>query len=195
MTPLALLRHFPTDWNGEGRMQGRVDRPLTPEAQAALRALRPPADWRAARVLASPLARAQATARALWPTVETDPRLLELDWGRWEGRRRAELIADPASGYAPVEVWGWDRRPPGGESPADAWTRVAPLLAEIAAAARPTVLVAHRGLIRVILARAHGWNFDRPEPFRIKRGRLNPMTLDPAGRPREPGPLLPLEAV
>lgn len=194
MTPLALLRHFPTDWNGEGRMQGRVDRPLTPEAQAALRALRPPAAWRAARVLASPLARAQATARALWPTVETDPRLLELDWGLWEGRRRDDLIADPASGYAHVEHWGWDRRPPGGESPADAWARVAPLLAEIAAAARPTVLVAHRGLIRVILARAHGWDFDRPEPFRIKRGRLNPMTLDAAGLPRDPAPLLRLEA-
>jgi probable phosphoglycerate mutase len=192
MTPLALLRHFPTDWNGDRRLQGRVDRPLTPEARAALAGLAAPAPWSEARVIASPLIRARETAETLWPAVETDDRLLELDWGAWEGRRVAELLADPDSGYAHVEAWGWSRRPPGGESPADAWARVAPLLAEIAASGRPTVIVAHRGLMRVILARAWGWDFDRPEPFRIRRGRLMPLALDAAGAPVRPEPDAPL---
>jgi probable phosphoglycerate mutase len=191
-TTLGLLRHFPTDWNGEGRMQGRVDRPLTAAARALLADLRPPAEWAGARVLASPLRRARDTAAALWPEHEIDPRLTELDWGAWEGRRRVDLAADPATGYRDVETWGWDHAPPGGESPAAAWARVAPALAEIAAAPgaddRPTVIVAHRGLIRVILARAWVWGFDRPEPFAIKRGRINVVALGPDGAPRQPLP-------
>jgi probable phosphoglycerate mutase len=184
------MRHFPTDWNRAGRLQGRLDRPLTGEARAALSRFAVPAPWDRARVIASPLSRALDTARALWPEVETDPRLLEVDWGGWEGLRPADLLADPGSGFVPMERWGWTRRPPGGESPADVWARVAPLLVEIAAAAFPTVFVAHRGLIRVILARAHGWDFDRPEPFAIKRARLSPVRLDPDGAPRDPGPLV-----
>jgi probable phosphoglycerate mutase len=187
MTQIALLRHFPTDWNAEWRLQGRVDRPLTEAARAALSALAPPPPWVGADALSSPLSRARETAAALWPAHRVDPRLTELDWGAWEGRRGEDLLADPASGYAHVEQWGWRLRPPGGESPAEAWARVAPLLREIAEAGRPTVLVAHRGLMRVILAKAWGWDFDRPEPFRIKRGALMPLALDSEGRPGAPG--------
>jgi probable phosphoglycerate mutase len=188
MTRIALLRHFPTDWNGEGRLQGRTDRPLTEAARAALAGLRPPPPWDGARVLASPLTRATETAAALWPRVETDPRLVELSFGDWEGRIAAELLADPESGFTAMDRWGWTRRPPGGESPADAFARVAPLLAEIAADGRPAALVCHRGLIRAILARAWGWDYDRPEPFAIKRGRLLPLSLGPDGAPCDPAP-------
>ncbi|MEM9736902.1 MAG: histidine phosphatase family protein, partial [Pseudomonadota bacterium] len=33
MTRVALLRHYPTDWNGEARLQGQTDRPLTEAAR------------------------------------------------------------------------------------------------------------------------------------------------------------------
>jgi len=185
---IGLLRHFQTDWNRDHILQGRADRPLTDAARAALAALAPPPPRDGARVIASPLSRAQDTAAALWPAFETDARLTELDWGAWEGRRGADLLADPSSGYGHVETWGWERRPPGGESPADAWARVAPALADIAAAGRDAALVIHRGVMRVILARALGWDFDRPEPFAIRRARLYPVTLDPDGTPRAAGP-------
>jgi probable phosphoglycerate mutase len=188
MTRVALLRHFPTDWNREGRIQGRTDRPLAPDAQAALSALRPPALWDEARVIASPLIRARDTAAALWPDFETDPRLVELSFGDWEGRIAADLLADPDSGFTSMDRWGWTRRPPGGESPADAFARVAPLLAEIAVDGRPAVLVCHRGLMRAILAPSWGWGYDRPEPFAIKRGRLLPLRLGPDGAPTDPAP-------
>ena len=192
-TPVALLRHFPTDWNREHRLQGRIDRPLTADSLKELAGLALPAPWDLARVVSSPLTRAVQTAEALAGTpVPTDPRLIELEWGEWEGRHGADLLADPDSGFRPVEDWGWDRRPPGGESPGDAWARVQPALAEIAATGAPTVLVIHRGLIRVILAKAWGWNFDRPEPFRIKKGKLCPLVLDEDGSPRDPAPILPL---
>lgn len=191
---IALLRHFPTGWNDEGRLQGRADRPLTPGARAALARLAVPLPWDAARVLASPLARAADTARALFPSVALDARLVETDMGAWEGRRGVDLLADPASGFGPVETWGWSGRPPGGESPADLRARVAPLLAEIAAAGGRWVLVTHRGLMRAILAQAWGWNYDRPEPFAIKRARLHPLRLDARGAPCDPAPLVRLIA-
>lgn len=192
MVKIALLRHAQTDWNSVRRLQGRVDRPLTASARTMLAEAAPPPLWAHARVVASPLRRAQDTARALWAEVETDPRLTELDWGDWEGRVGADLLADPTSGFRPVEEWGWDARPPGGESPREAWERVAPLLAELARDGRPTVLVAHRGLMRVILARAWRWDFDRPEPFEIRRGALLPLRLGPDGAPGAPGPAEPL---
>ena len=184
MTEIGLVRHFPTDWNRDRRLQGRADTPLSAAARAELAALRLPASWRAARVVASPLLRAHETAEALAEgPVASDPRLIEMDFGDWEGRFGPELLADPACAYRPVESWGWDFRPPGGETPAEVFARLAPLLAEIAAAGRPTLLVAHRGVMRTVLARATGWAYAGPEPFRIKRAAVHTVTLDAAGAP------------
>jgi len=188
MTRIALLRHFPTAWNLEHRFQGQVDIPLTDESRQQLRGLAIPAPWDTARIIASPLLRADETARILarGRAVTHDARLIEMSFGEWEGLHGAYLLADPKSGYVNVEDWGWHRRPPGGESPWDVWQRVRPALAEIAAEAAPALLITHRALMRVILARAWDWNYDSPEPFRIKRGRLYPLTLLPDGTPTAP---------
>lgn len=186
---IGLMRHFETDWNALHRLQGRTDRPLTEASRERLAALTPPPPWDAARLVSTPLARARETARLLTGRApEIAPGLIELSWGVWEGRRGADLIEDPASGYAHVENWGWDMTPPGGESPAMAWARIAPVLAEIAATGARALLVLHRGVMRVIMAKAWGWNFDRPEPFRIKRERIYPIVLDAAGLPLSHGP-------
>lgn len=193
MTEIALLRHFPTAWNEAGRLQGRTDIPLSPASVEALKSLRLPDRWRAARLIASPLARAAATAEALAEgrPVATDPRLIELDLGAWEGRVGAELLADPASGYGPVEGWTLALRPPGGESIAEMTARLAALLRDLAGGP-PTVLVAHRGVMRGILGLATGWEWEGPEPFRIRRNRLHPLRLRPDGTPEAPGPPEPL---
>jgi len=188
MTRIALMRHFPTSWNREHRLQGQVDIPLTDEARETLHGLAIPPPWEGARIIASPLVRAAETARILacGRAVEYDPCLVELSWGDWEGRHGADLLADPDADYVDIEHWGWCRRPPGGESPWDVWQRVRPALAEIAADPAPAVLVTHRALMRVVLARAWGWNFSSPEPFEIKRARLYPLTLLADGTPAAP---------
>ena len=188
MTRIALLRHFPTRWNREHRLQGQVDIPLTDESREQLRGLALPAPWDTARIIASPLKRADETARILarGRAVTHDARLIEMSFGEWEGLHGVYLLADPNSGYVNVEDWGWHRSPPGGESPWDVWQRVRPALAGIAADPAPALLITHRALMRVILARAWDWNYDRPEPFRIKRGRLYPLTLLPDGTPTAP---------
>ncbi len=188
MTRIALMRHFPTSWNQEHRLQGQTDIPLTDEARQQLRGLAIPAPWDTARIISSPLLRAAETARILarGRPVANDPRLVEIAYGEWEGQHGVDLLADPNSGYVNVEDGGWHRRAPGGESHWDAWQRVRPALAEIAAEGAPALLVVHRALMRSILARAWQWEFDSPEPFKIKRGRLYPLTLLPDGTPTAP---------
>jgi probable phosphoglycerate mutase len=177
MIRLALLRHFPTAWNREGRLQGRTDLPLDPEARAALAGLALPAAWAGADLVASPLSRAAETAAILAGRApRTDPALIEMHWGAWEGARGADLRADPASGWRDLEHWGWDWRPPGGESPAEVRARLLPFLAGLR---HDTVAVTHIGVIRTVLAMAHGWNFNGPPPFRVKRGRLFAVAFAP----------------
>src|SRR5438067_9179567 len=88
---LALLRHGPTDWNGAGRIQGHTDIPLSEAGLAKMAALRLPLDL--TRVYASPLLRARQTAEALGlPAPIYDPRLMEQNWGIWEGLIKEEIF-------------------------------------------------------------------------------------------------------
>ncbi len=182
MTPVALMRHYPTVWNAEGRLQGRADVPLGPASRALLARLAMPAPWDRARLVASPLGRAAETARLLahGRPVAVDARLAELGFGAWEGRRSAELAADPSTGFRPSSEWAPDDRAPDGESLAEAWARLAPALAAIAADPAPAVVVTHKTVMRLILRRA---GLADPE---IKRGRLYPVRLDAVGRPHDP---------
>ena len=92
-----------------------------------------------------------------------------MDWGRCEGKRGIDLLDDSNSGYRHIEEWGWDFQPPGGETPRGVWERVKPWLGSVKG---PAVVISHIGIMRVLLARATGWNFDGPAPFRVKRDRL-----------------------
>ncbi len=186
---IGLMRHFQTDWNAAHLLQGRTDRPLIDAARVRLSELTIPAPWASARLIATPLSRASETAQILAGRApEIVPALTELSWGAWEGRSGTDLLEDPTSGYDHVETWGWNKAPPGGESPADAWARIGPALKDIAAAQQPALLVVHRGVMRVIMAKAWGWNFDSPEPFRIKRERIYPIEIDSNGLPISHGP-------
>ena len=44
-------------------------------------------------------------------------------------------------------------------------------------------MVIHRGVMRVIMAKAWDWHFDSLEPFKIKRERIYPIDLDDQGVP------------
>lgn len=183
MTRIALIRHFPTAWNGEARLQGQADIPLTDAARDTLRGLVMPQPWDTARLIASPLSRALETAQILsgGRTVATEPRLVELSWGEWEGRQAHELAADPTVGFRPTHLWGPDDHAPGGESLAQAWARTQPALVDIAKG-NAAVLVTHKALMRLILRHA---GIADPE---IKRGRLYPLTLSLDGTPEAPEP-------
>ncbi|MEM9578644.1 MAG: histidine phosphatase family protein [Pseudomonadota bacterium] len=187
MIQLALLRHGHTHWNRAGRIQGRTDIPLDEEAREYLATLRLPAPWRDADVVSSPLARAAETARIVSGRAPVAvPELIEMDWGDWEGAQGEVLLADPQSGYRHIEDWGWSYRPPGGECPQDVLHRIKPWADGLSG---PTIAVCHIGIMRVFLARAHGWEFEGPAPFRIKRDRLYLLTLDGGTWQADPEPV------
>lgn len=170
MTRLAIIRHGHTKWNRAGQIQGSTDIPLDGEAIAGLEKLKLPPEWQAADLVSSPLQRAAETARLIADREpERVPALTEMDWGDWEGKKGLELRAIPDSGFRDIEFWGWDYRPPNGESPADVRSR---LIEWVLTLQGDTVAVCHIGIMRVLMALATGWNFSGPAPFRVKRNRL-----------------------
>ncbi len=184
MTLLALIRHAPTDWNAEGRLQGRRDTALSEEGAALLQVWAPPKAFAGFDWVASPLGRTMRTARALaGGRVRADDRIIEMDWGAWEGRTRTELSASVGADFHENETRGLDFTPPGGESPRMVQRRLLPFLADVAAAGRPTVAVTHRGVIRAAVALATGWDFMGKPPVKGRHGTYNLLRLAPDGSP------------
>ena len=192
MSRLALVRHGPTAWTEEGRLQGRADPPLSPRGRAAVAGWRPPAELSGADWVSSPLLRARETARLLGvERIAIEPRLAEMSWGRWEGRRLAELRAELGARLAENEALGLDFRPDGGESPRDVQARLAPWLADVAARDRPLVAVTHKGVIRAILALATGWDMTAKPPTRLAWDRAHLFTVGDGGVPKLERPNVP----
>jgi broad specificity phosphatase PhoE len=196
LPPIYFIRHGETDWNAEGRLQGQRDIPLNDvgrvqaeEAGQLLPALvaRPEdlAWW------ASPLSRTRETmerarnAIGLQPThYRQDVRLKELTFGSWEGLTWKEVKkADPAGAKA-REAGKWDFAPPGGESYQMLLERVRPFLSVLD---RPSVIVAHGGIARVMLAELAGLSHGRAVKADIWQGRILVFEDGKAGwRPHAP---------
>lgn len=183
MTPLAMLRHAPTDWNKARRLQGRADVPLADVSRIELKHWRLPAIVADFRALSSPLKRCLETAALLNLEPTIDPRLIEMDWGAYEGHRLHDLQAKFGFDLAANEARGLDFRPPDGESPRDVQVRIDPFLQEIAATGRPTIAVTHRGVIRAVYARAIGWDMKTKPPHELDLYALHLFRLDADGRP------------
>jgi broad specificity phosphatase PhoE len=179
MTLFALIRHMPTVWNKQGRLQGQRDTPLDPDAIPSWRL---PPELAGFHFLASPLTRARETAARLGATPQIDPRLIEMSWGEWEGYTLAELRASFAD-IDELEAQGLDFRTPGGESPRDVQQRLRPLLAEIAASGASTAAVTHKGIIRPIFALATGWDMLGKQPHRLDWSSAHLFRLDHTGHP------------
>ncbi len=116
-----VARHGETDWNREGRYQGRRESHLTATGRAQAAALaRALEGVSVGRVVSSPLARCAETAEPIalqhGVTLEKDARLIEIAHGTWEGRLRADIERED-----PTTMRAWREQPQlvafdGGES-------------------------------------------------------------------------------
>ncbi len=158
---LILMRHGETPWNSEARFTTRSDIPLSEEgvvqAEEAAAALAP---VRIDRIYSSPMQRAHATARIVASRqaspcgIRTDPRLVEIDAGPFEGMTEQEILAGPLA--AAFEQWHRDEGDPvfpEGAEPFDAAReRAQRFLDEHAGESGTTLVVTHGSLARLIVS-------------------------------------------
>jgi len=127
---MFLVRHGETEFNAQGRLQGRFDSPLTPKGMAQAKTIgrhlqaliNRPEDW---AVECSPLGRAVATAEIIRMQVGIpsdliiDDRLREVSLGSWDGLTRDEISRQWPGALGTSLRDGWIRSCP--ERPSERW--------------------------------------------------------------------------
>ena len=145
-----IARHGETAWSLSGQHTGRTDLPLTPNGERNARRLGERLKGLTfVRVFTSPLQRASRTCElaGFGPVAERDPDLTEWDYGRYEGLRSAEILAERPD-------WQLFRDGcPGGESPSQIGERADRVVERVRAVNANVLLFSSGHFIRVLAAR------------------------------------------
>lgn len=147
-----------------------------------MRRLRPP--FTAVRVFSSPLMRARQTAEALGlanPLLEA--RLMEQNWGRWEGLTRAEILTAEGEDAFIRSGLAEAFHPPGGESTKALHDRVAGFLRDVANENSDAIAVTHLGVLRAAYTLATGWDMATPMPPELDISKALVLKMDARGAP------------
>ncbi|MGP3533283.1 histidine phosphatase family protein [Microbacterium sp. RD1] len=146
---IVLVRHGETEWSRSGRHTGLTDIPLTETGayKAELAgSLLAPRDFDL--VLSSPLRRAVETARrAGYPDAATDARLVEWDYGAYEGLTTPQIVAQLGR---PWTIW--DAGAPAGATPGESIAQVTARAQSLLDSIRPRV---SRGEHVLLFSHAH----------------------------------------
>ena len=147
---VTLVRHGETAWSLSGQHTGRTDLPLTERGESHARALGARLHGLAfAMVLTSPSQRAIRTCElaGFGTAAEVEPDLAEWDYGRYEGRRTADILAENP---------GWQLFRdgcPGGELPSAIGARADRVVARLRAIGGDVLLFSSGHILRVLTAR------------------------------------------
>lgn len=154
MNVLYLARHGDTAWSLSGQHTGLTDLPLTPMGERNARRLGERLRGLVfAKVLTSPLQRAARTCELAGfgsgaeTGAETEPDLVEWDYGDYEGRTSAEIKA------ARPDWWLFRDGCPGGESPSQVAARADRVIARVRAIEGDVLLFSSGHILRVLAAR------------------------------------------
>ncbi len=163
MLNVYLLRHGETQFNADGnRYCGRTDIPLTDKGLSQAKAVSEQLKGKKIdAVYSSPLKRANDTAKIASGSelVTVDERIIELDFGNWEGKRREEFVAENPESW---DKWSSDptNTPAGGtgESAAQVVTRVDAFFSEMLTKHKnqTIIVVGHNGINRLYMAHKLG---------------------------------------
>ena len=168
---LYLMRHGQTVWNAEGRLQGRMDSPLTALGRAQARRQAQLVQGISATRYASTAGRAVETARIVYAgqAFGQDARLHEIDIGEFTGRAWAELCA----AHPEVTAGGWldwYDRAPGGELFAGVEARARAFLHELTG---PALIVTHGITLRMLRLIAMDLPLSRLGEMPVMQGALH----------------------
>ncbi len=169
-TRLFLIRHGATMLSAEDRFAGSTEVELSDLGRRQVQCLaRRLADDHLVAVYTSPLRRTTETAaiiaepHGLLPIPRDG--LREIDHGRWEGLRRADVEARFADEYAAWEEDPYIFAPAGGESGISVLARALPVIREIVLEHKDqnVAVVSHKATIRLLISSLLGFD---PRGFR-----------------------------
>lgn len=158
-TRVYLVRHGSTVLSAEDRFAGVTNVDLSDEGRAQTERLAQRlAAVKLAAIYCSPLKRTVETAAILarphGMTPVSKDGLREIDHGRWEGLRRADVAARFPEEYAAWEADPFTVAPQGGETGQRVLARARPVLREIVAAhtGHHVLIVSHKATIRLLIS-------------------------------------------
>lgn len=190
MNEIYLIRHGETEWNVQGRFQGKLDLALTDtgvsQAEAIGRRLAG-LDLSCDVFVSSPLGRTRQTAAIIagsanLPVAQCDDRLAEVSLGSWDGLTHSDIDAQWPGVLDGSTPFDWFFRSPDGESYDAAFLRSECWLREQRGV---TVAVSHGLISRIIRGAYRG--LSKPEAlrlpvpqdviWRLSDGRIEPISV------------------
>lgn len=177
-----LIRHGQTDWNIEGKIQGKTDIPLNSEGlYQAERLAEGMKERRITAIFSSPLLRAFQTAELLSQEknlpVTVLPELREVDFGLWEGKGWDEVDALYHEDFRNWEEYPGEYMPTGGESRESCSERCRKAV-DLMAGEEAAAVVAHGGIlahvVRYLLRKQDG-----EKEIIVKNASISVIEYDP----------------
>ncbi len=184
VTTIDLIRHG--EPVGGSKYRGQIDDPLSDKGWAQMRAaVADDAPWQA--VVSSPLRRCAAFAdevahRHRLP-LRLDERFKEIGFGAWEGRTKAEISAGDAQALRRFYADPVACRPPGAEPLAEFERRVAAAWRDLLRvhAGRHVLLVAHAGVIRMVVVQTLAARPERMFRIQVPNAAITRIRVDGVG--------------
>lgn len=147
---IYLIRHGQTNWNVEGKLQGKTDIPLNENGKKQAKNISDNiAKLNITRIISSDLSRAKETAEIINEKIQgkmfTDKRLREVDYGELEGKFVKSFSE---------ETWDIFNSSPEklkGESRENVYRRIKSLFNEIKDEEENILVVTHGGALRMMM--------------------------------------------
>jgi len=179
---IYLARHGETAWSLSGQHTGITDLPLTERGERNARQLGERLKGLTfAKVFTSPLQRATRTCElaGFGAAAEADRDLMEWNYGEYEGRRTAEILAERPD-------WQLFRDGcPGGESPSEVGKRADRVVSRVRAVHGNVLLFSHGHFSRVFAARWLGLEPAAGKYFLLSTASLGMLAYE-HNNPSEP---------
>lgn len=184
MTRFGCIRHAHSLWNGERRVQGRQNSPLSEPGREMAMAWGKQLQglpWN--RILISDLGRVKETGKlineSLHLPMHTDSRLREQDWGEWTGLSYAELLERRGEAFARQQRRGWHFRPPRGESRLEVLARSQAALRDAARnwPGDKVLVISHEGVLKCLVYYLCGRKFLPSEQALIEGYKLHLLQI------------------
>lgn len=185
MLTIYIIRHGETDANVQKIFRGRLDIPLNDRGRDQVAAVGEVfRDIPVAKIYTSPLRRTQETAAAVAETtgaeVVASQKLIDIDFGHWQGKRLIDVAREYTTAYETWAINPVEACIPNGETLRAVQSRA---LGELHNVARKhpeghIAVVSHRVVLKVLLMGIMGIDLSRFRSIRQDTACINIVTVE-----------------